>query len=109
MGNAGHVGPLFWRAVDQRDYQGARLLALELRAVNLDAALALTLLAAETGEAPFEPHARRWVAKLIAEKDPPLTNLAVVAQLLADVAEGQLVPSKALEPLSRAAQGRRLG
>jgi len=110
MGDAGNgVGAQFRRAVAQGDYRGARLLALEMPRVSLETALALTLLAAETGDAPYPPMARRWLAKLITARAPDLSAVALVAQLLADVDEGRLDASKIEEPLTRAARGLRIG
>jgi hypothetical protein len=84
------------------------MLAYELPRLTLVDALALTLLAAESGSAKFEPMARRWIARLLAETEPRLHDLAAAVWLLEDVREGRLVPSKALAPLERAAEGKRL-
>jgi hypothetical protein len=66
-------------------------------------------LAAESGSASFEPMARRWIARLLAETEPRLRDLASAVWLFEDVGEGRLDPSKALAPLERAAEGKRLG
>lgn len=47
--------------------------------------------------------------KLITDREPDLSVVALVAQLLADVDEGRLVASKAEEPLTRAARGLPIG
>ena len=109
MGEAGHLSSQFRRAVDNGDFHGARLLLVEMPSVGLENALALTLLAADTEAARFGPMARRWLVRLVEGREPPLPDLAIVTQLLADVDEGRLVPSKATEPLSRVARGLRLG
>jgi hypothetical protein len=109
MGEAGHVYPKFRRALERGQFEIARMLAFELPRVPLADAAALTLLAAERRPAKFEPMARRWMARLIAEADPPLGDLASAVWLLEDVRLGRLLPEKALAPLERVAEGKRLG
>lgn len=109
MGEAGHVSAKFRRALEAGNFEAARLLAYELPRVALSDALALTLLAAEAGSSRYEPMARRWMARLLAEARPPPDDFAIAAQVVADVAGGRLPPAKALAPLQRAAEGERLG
>jgi hypothetical protein len=53
--------------------------------------------------------ARRWLSRLLDEAAPPLRDFDLATRLLAEVASGDLPASKALPPLERAAQGKRLG
>lgn len=69
--------------------------------MTLADAVALTLLAAEKGSTLFEPMARQWVARLLAETEPRLRDLAAAVWLFEDVAAGRLTASKALAPLER--------
>lgn len=46
---------------------------------------------------------------VVVEAAAGLAELALAAQLLANVAEGRLIPAKVEEPLTRAARGRRIG
>lgn len=109
MGEAGHIGAKFRRALDAGHFDAARTLAYELPPLSMVDALALTLLAAESGSAKFEPMARRWIARLLAETEPALHDLAIAVWVFEDVGEGRLAPSKARAPLERAAEGKRLG
>lgn len=103
MGEAGHVSARFRRVLDAGNFEAARLLAFELPRIALDDALALTLLAAEEKSERFQPMSRRWLARLAEEIAPDLRDFAIAAQLFADVVDGQLVPSKARDPLQRVA------
>jgi hypothetical protein len=109
MGEAGHVSAKFRRALDAGNFEVARMLAWELPHIGLPEALILTLLAAEAEPPIFEPMARRWLARLLEEVGPPPDDFAIAAQIVADVAGGRLPSSKALAPLARAAEGKRLG
>jgi hypothetical protein len=109
MGEAGHVSAKFRRTLDAGNFEATRLLAYELPSVTLPDALALTLLAADAGSPRFEPMAYRWLARLLGEVGPPPDDFAIAAQVVADVAAGRLRPSKALDPLQRAVDGKRLG
>ena len=66
-------------------------------------------LAANAEPASFQPMARRWLVRLLEERKPPLTDFATASQVIAGVEEGTWPPSKALDPLLRAARGQRLG
>jgi hypothetical protein len=109
MGEAGHVSAQFHRSLEAGNYEAARMLAWELPYVGLPEAVKLTLLAAESESPAFEPMARRWMERLLDEVQPTPRDFAIAAQLIADVAAGELVPSKALAPLESAAKGERLG
>ncbi len=109
MGEAGHVGTKFKRALDRGNFQSARALAFEVPRVGLEEALELTVLAAEADSAEFDPMARRCLARLAEEAKPSPRDLAIAAQTFASIAEGELVPPKARDPLLRCARGQRLG
>lgn len=109
MGESGNVSSQFRRALDAGNFESARLLAFEVPRVSLEDAIELTLLAAKTKASVFEVMSRRWFSRLLEEVVLPLPTVAIVGQLLADVSEGDLAPSKALAPLQRAARGDRLG
>jgi hypothetical protein len=109
MGEAGHVSAQFRRALDAGDFQGARMLAYELTFVPLQDALALTLLAAEEGPPTFEPMARRWLERVLAEVGPSIRDFAIASQLLADLTAGRISASALLSPLERLTEGKRLG
>lgn len=109
MGEAGHISAQFRRALDKGNFESARMLAFEMPRVELEEAMLLTVLAAEAGSERFDRMARRCIARLAEEARPPLCDLAIAVRVLASVSEGELVPSKAREPLIRCVRGQRLG
>jgi hypothetical protein len=110
MGEAGHVRTKFDRVLRGGNYRAAYLLALELDRIELDDALALTVLAAEQAPDEYPKLARRLVARIAAEIRPPLPALAIVTNLLADAGgDGHLPASKLLPPLQRVIAGERVG
>lgn len=109
MGNAGSDYSHFRRALKVGNYEGAWMFAHQLPAVSLTDAAALIVLAAEQDPGHFEPMALRWLTRLLDEVAPSLRDFDLATRLLAEVASGDLPASKALSPLERAAQGKRLG
>lgn len=67
----------------------ARAAARELQVVPLDAALDLTLLAAEKDPDRYEAMAVRWVQRLIEERRPSLNETVWAGTRLKDVREGR--------------------
>jgi hypothetical protein len=96
-------------AIEPGDYPAAGIAARRLLPLQLPDALRLTTLAAQAAPEHFDRLARRWLSRLIEEREPPLSPLAVVAQLLADVGEGAMVPENLVVPLSRVLAGKPVG
>jgi hypothetical protein len=78
VGTAGTRYGEFRTALRTRSYGLARNVARDLD-VGLRDALALTLLAAEKKPHDFEPMARRWQERFLAERKPTLGLISIVA------------------------------
>jgi hypothetical protein len=65
------------RCLAAGDYASAFAAARSLAVVPLDAALDLTMLAAEKAPDRFEDMARRWVVRFITETEPGLPEIAL--------------------------------
>ncbi len=77
------------RALKAGQYASACTYARSLPVVPLDAALEITLLAAEKAPERFEAMAVRWLTRVGAERKPPLHEYAWAAERLKDVKEGR--------------------
>jgi hypothetical protein len=77
----------FRTALRTRSYRLARNAARDLSHIGLQDALALTLLAAEKEPKDFEPMARRWQERFLAEGKPTLGLIPIVAADLRDVGD----------------------
>jgi hypothetical protein len=66
------------RCLAAGEYASACAAARSLAVVPLDAALDLTMLAAEKAPDRFEEMARRWVVRFITETEPALAEISVV-------------------------------
>ena len=76
------------------------MLAFELERLSLDEVVQLTILAGAQDPQCFPAMARRLFARIIEEVKPPLSAVAIVGQLLADVEAGDLSPTNCGEPLT---------
>jgi hypothetical protein len=84
MATAGSDHAALRRALKARDYESACTYARSLPVVPLDAALDLTLLAAEKKPERFEDLARRWLVRWMEEMEPGLPEIQLtIAQLRA--------------------------
>jgi hypothetical protein len=70
------------RCLKAGDYASACSAARSLAVVPLDAALDLTLLAAEKKPERYEDMARRWLVRWMEEKEPGLAEIAVTMACL---------------------------
>jgi hypothetical protein len=89
MGNAGSTYGELRRCLKAGLFTGAWAAAHDLPVVPLDAALELTLLAAEKAPGRYEAMAVRWMARLAAERKVPLAEYVWAATRLQDVREGR--------------------
>jgi hypothetical protein len=89
IGNAGTPYGELQRALKAGLYVNARAAARELPVVPLDAALDLTLLAAEKDPKRFEAMAVRWLSRLGEERKPSLHEMVWATQRMQDVREGR--------------------
>lgn len=95
------------QTIDAGDFDTARRLAVRISEVELLDALRLTLLAKSSEPELFEPMARRWLARFVAERNPGPSELQAASALLARVGDGSLSATEAAAPLERAVAGRR--
>jgi hypothetical protein len=92
----------FTRAVANGNLRGAEMAARELGQLSLDDALRLCLLLAEHDPSRFDRAALRWLERYIAERLPPLAEIALAATAFAEVRYGDRQTGGAsLERLAR--------
>jgi hypothetical protein len=90
IGTAGTTHGELRKALKAGLYMQAMAAAHDLPVVPLDAALELTLLAAEKDPGRFEAMAVRWLSRLAQEKRPSLHEFVWASQRLQDVKEGRM-------------------
>jgi len=102
MTSQGTAHGRFTRAVANGNLRGAEMAARELGQLSLDDALDLCRLLAERDPARFERAALRWLERLIAERLPPLAEIALAASAFAELRHGDRQTGVAsLERLAR--------
>src|SRR3954451_19243405 len=79
----------FQRAIHSRHLHNAETAAREMGGLSLADALLLCELLANTDVARYERAALRWLQRFIAERLPPLTEVALAASALAELRHGQ--------------------
>lgn len=84
MGNAGSDHAALRRALRTGHYASACTYARSLPVVPLDAALDLTLLAAEKKPERYEGMARRWLVRWMEETEPGLAEISLTIACLRD-------------------------
>lgn len=84
MTSEGHPHARFHRAIDKRNLIAAEDAARDIPKLSLDDALRLVHLYAEQDSRKFKTAALRWLERYIVEQRPNLTDLAMVASLLAE-------------------------
>ena len=89
MTSQGTARGRFQRALHRRDVQAAELAAREMGGLPLADALSLCELLANADPARFERAALRWLQRLIDERLPPLTEVALAASALAELRHGK--------------------
>jgi hypothetical protein len=80
----GSAGAIFWRAINNGNVIVAESVAREFEKLPLDYALALVRLYGEKNDSRYESAALRYLERLIVEEQPPLTDVAMIASLLAE-------------------------
>lgn len=89
MGNTGSRHGEFRTALRTGSYGLALNIARDLPHVSLADALGLTLLAARKSPERFDGMARRWLARLLVERQPSLDELAWASALLSNAPAGE--------------------
>lgn len=89
MTSQGTAHGRFHRAISSRDLQNAEMAAREMGGLSLADALALCELLAACDPKRYERAALRWLQRFIAERVPPLTEVALAATALAELRHGQ--------------------
>ena len=84
MGNAGSPYGDFQTALRTGSFELAVDVARTLPRLTLSDALRLTLLAAQKAPERFDDMARRWLSRLLVERQPSLDELAWAAALLSN-------------------------
>ncbi len=79
----------FQRAIHGRNVLNAEMAAREMGGLSLADALLLCELLANTDPMRYERAALRWLQRLIDERLPPLTEVALAASALAELRHGQ--------------------
>src|SRR5437588_859685 len=85
----GHPQTRFARAIATKNVKLAEIAALELGGLSLADAYRLTELYADRDPARFERAARRWLARFIEERKPPIVEVALAAAALAELRHGR--------------------
>src|SRR2546423_13993720 len=88
MTSQGTAHGRFTRAVANGNLRGAEMAARELGRLGLDDALRLCLLLADHDPARFDRAALRWLERFIAERLPPLVEIALAASAFAELRHG---------------------
>jgi hypothetical protein len=104
VGTAGTRYGEFRTAIRTRSYGLARNIAWEFDPLGLSDALTLTLLAAEREPKDYEPMARRWQERFLAEVKPTLGLIPIVAADLRDVGDPECPPSVKSKARARLAE-----
>jgi len=85
-----------------KNLRGAEMAARELGSLSLDNALKLCVLLADSDAPRFERAALRWLERFIAERLPPIEEVALAASALAELRHGERSAGLAsLERLAR--------
>ena len=85
MTSQGTAHGRFTRAVTTKNLREAEMAARELGQLSLDDALKLCVLLAERDSPRFERAALRWLERFIAERVPPIAEVALAASALAEL------------------------
>jgi hypothetical protein len=88
MTSQGTARGRFQRAIHSRDVQNAETAAREMGGLSLADALLLCELLANVDVARYERAALRWLQRFIAERLPPLSEVALAAAALAELRHG---------------------
>jgi hypothetical protein len=88
MTSQGTAHGRFSRAIAQGDVRRAEMAARELGTVSLGDALQLCALLAERDPPRFERAALRWLERFIAERLPPLPEVALAASAFNELRHG---------------------
>ena len=102
MTSQGTAHGRFTRAVANGNLRGAEMAARELGRLSLEDALRLCLLLADHDPARFDRAALRWIERFVAERLPPLAEVALAASAFAELRHGdQRAGVASLERLAR--------
>lgn len=88
MTSQGSAHGRFQRAIHRRNVLAAEMAAREMGGLSLAEALSLCELLANVDPARYERAALRWLQRFIAERAPPLAEVALAASALAELRHG---------------------
>jgi hypothetical protein len=89
MTSQGTARGRFKRAINRRHLQAAEMAAREMGGLSLADALLLCELLARADPQRYERAVLRWLERFIAERLPPLIEVALAASALAELRHGQ--------------------
>jgi hypothetical protein len=89
MTSQGTAHGRFQRAIHRGHVQAAEMAAREMGGLSLLDALTLCELLAKADPARYERAALRWLQRLIDERLPPLTEVALAASALVELRHGR--------------------
>jgi hypothetical protein len=89
MTSQGTARGRFKRAINRRHLQATEMAAREMGGLSLADALLLCELLARADPQRYERAALRWLERSIAERLPPLIEVALAASALAELRHGQ--------------------